>query len=167
MKASEINDWLGVATNVGIIVGLVLVGYEIQQNSIEIERELRASNVEVITGLREGWQNWNLAIVENEEVAELWLRGNTGDSLNEIDALRYRRLAIEMFELTAQNYTHWTINDGASADWAVHQLTKFASQGPGLRDEIVREMDVSSFGNFVARIRELDPSELRVTASTD
>ena len=57
MKTSELNDWLGVITNVGIIVGLALVGYEIHQNSIEIERESRTSEIETLAGMREAWQN--------------------------------------------------------------------------------------------------------------
>lgn len=46
MKASEINDWLGVITNLGVIGGLALVAYEIHQNSIALEREARSSDID-------------------------------------------------------------------------------------------------------------------------
>ena len=76
MKTNELNDWLGVITNIGIIIGLARVGYEVHQNNIELERESRASEIEVLSGIREAWQNWGMTFIENAEVADIWVRGN-------------------------------------------------------------------------------------------
>jgi len=46
VKASAINDWLGVITNLGVIGGLALVAYEIHQNSIALESEARSSDID-------------------------------------------------------------------------------------------------------------------------
>ncbi len=69
MKASKLNDWLGVITNIGVITGLILIAYEIHQNNIALEREARISQVEVVDGMRGAWQNWEYAIIENRDVA--------------------------------------------------------------------------------------------------
>ena len=58
LKVSELNDWLGVLTNIGVIAGLILVAYEINQNNIALERDARLSQVEVLDGIRAAWQNW-------------------------------------------------------------------------------------------------------------
>ncbi len=53
MNASKLNDWLGIAANIGVIVGLVFVGYELRQTDIELEREYRQYQSDVLTSSRE------------------------------------------------------------------------------------------------------------------
>ena len=164
MKTSELNDWLGVITNVGIIVGLALVGYEIHQNSIELERESRTSEIETLTGMREAWQNWGLTIIENEDVADIWVRGNAAEALDRVEDERYQRLADEMFRLIGQNYSQYTTFTGEPADWAVAQLARAAKESPGLKSAFMRQMNQQiTNSDFRNRVRELDPPELRVS----
>ena len=159
MKTDKLNDWLGVITNIGIIIGLVLVGYEINQNSIELERESRISEIEVLDGVRGAWQNWGMAIIENEDVADIWVRGNAGEDLDRVEAVRYQRLADEMFRLIQQNYFQYTTLSGEQADWAVAQLARTTSLGPGLKSEFLRQL-AEKKSDFIDRVRELDPPEL-------
>ncbi len=49
MKASEINDWLGVLTNVGLIVGLIFVGYGIQQNREAMEQSKALAEAQLLS----------------------------------------------------------------------------------------------------------------------
>ncbi len=76
IKASEINEWLGVLTNVGVIIGLIFVGLEVRQNSMALDREYQVHRTEAIGNVREGWREMVYSRVENRHVAELWLRGN-------------------------------------------------------------------------------------------
>ena len=160
MKTDKLNDWLGVITNIGIIIGLVLVGYEINQNSIELERESRISEIEVLDGVRGAWQNWGMAIIENEDVADIWVRGNAGEDLDRVEAVRYQRMADEMFRLNQQNYYQYTILSGEQADWAIVQLARTTSLGPGLKSEFLRQLAEQESGDFIDRVRELDLPEL-------
>ena len=161
MKTDEINDWLGVITNIGIIIGLVLVGYEINQNSIELERESRVSEIDVLDGVRDAWQTWGMAIIENEDVADFWVRGNAGEELDRVEAERYRRMADEMFRLIEQNYSQYTTLSGEHADWAVAQLARTTSFGPGLKSQFLRSLaELERKSDFKDRVRELDPPEL-------
>jgi hypothetical protein len=122
LKKGKLNEWLGVITNIGLIAGLLLVAYEIHQNSITLEREARISQVEVTDGIRAAWQNWEYAIIENRDVADILMRGNAGDRLEPLEAFRYEQLAKEMFRLTAQNYLQYSTISGESYDRAIEQL---------------------------------------------
>ena len=162
LKVSELNDWLGVLTNIGVIAGLVLVAYEINQNNIALDRDARLSQVEVLDGIRAAWQNWEYAIIENEDVADIWMRGKSGEPLDALDEFRFEQLGREMFRLISQNYRQYTTISGESADWVVGQLVETVRDNPRLRDVFIRELERSQFVNpFRERVLELDPPGLR------
>ena len=174
MRPEELNDWLGVLTNIGVIVGLVFVAFEIHQNSLVLETETRISRIEVNDATREAWQTWFSTIVENRDVAALWLKGNAGDPLDSIDEHRYKLLARQLFMLIAQNYRQFSTLVEEPADWAIQQLVEVAAQSPHLKSVFVDELKrierqgtSSSYESLVRRIKELDPPELRMTNSRD
>ena len=140
MKKSEVNEWLGVITNFGLIVGLVLVAYEIQQNNITLEREARISQVEVTDGLRAAWQNWEFAIIENRDVGDIWMRGNAGDHLEPLETYRYEQLAKAMFRLYAQTYLQYSTISGEPYDRAIEQLIGISDGNSRLKQVFIQQL---------------------------
>ena len=168
MKASELNDWLGVITNVGVITGLILIAYEIHQNNIALEREARISYVETVDGIRGAWQNWEYTIIENREVADIWMRGNAGEQLDRLEEFRFELLAKENYRLIEQNYRQYTMIDGEPADWAVRQLAGTVRRNPRLKPIFLQQLTVTSRRrnvdnnpDFRSRVKELDLPEFR------
>jgi len=163
VKPGELNDWLGVLTNIGVMAGLVLVAYEIHQNNIALDRQERISQIEVVDGIRAAWQNWEYAIIENEDVADIWMRGNTGQPLDELEEYRYEQLAREMFRLISQNYRQYTTIEGEPADRVVQQLVNTVQSRPRLKKVFIEQLDRREFGqnSFRARVKEIDPPEFR------
>jgi len=168
MKAGELNDWLGVITNVGVIAGLALVAYEIQQNSVAIDREARSAQVEVLDGVRSAWQNWEYAIIENRDVAELWMRGNAGEELEPVEQLRYERLVSENYRLIRQNYRQFSTMTGEPVDWAIHQFIDRALEFPGTGKIFVRLLERQPADDpFRQRVMELAPPQLSISNLND
>ena len=165
MKTSEINDWLGVITNIGVIAGLILVAYEIRQNNVALDRDARNFQVEVLDGLRDGWQNWEYAIIENRDVADIWMRGNAGQELDPLETFRYEQLGREMFRLISQNYRQYSTLSGEPADWVVDQLLNTIEGNPRLKEVFVKQIKRESFtqNTFRNRVIELDPPELNLS----
>ena len=165
MKKSEVNEWLGVITNFGLIAGLVLVAYEINQNNITLEREARISQVEVTDGIRAAWQNWEYVIIENRDVADIWMRGNAGDHLEPLETFRYEQLAKAMFRLFAQTYLQYSTIAGEPHDRTVEQLIGSSDGILRLRTVFIHQLDQmtpsSDYYAFKTRIGEIDPPELR------
>jgi hypothetical protein len=163
VKLSKPNDWLGVITNLGLIAGLILVAYEIHQNNIALEREARISHVEVVDGVRAAWQNWEYAIIENRDVADIWMRGNAGEPLDRLETFRYEQLGREMFRLISQNYRQYSTIDGEPADWNIRLLIAHIKGNARLKDVFMRQLERELFvqNSFRERIKELDPPELR------
>ena len=168
------NDWLGVITNLGVIAGLVLVTYEIQQNNAILEQDARNARIEVTDGIRAAWQNYEFAIIENPDISDIWMRGNAGEPLDRLEQFRYEQVAKERFRLTSQNYSQYTLIDGAPADWAVWQLARTASGNPRLTKVYMEQLArpglrsrSRKFPSFKSRVKELDPPEFRTAKSDD
>ena len=165
MKTGELNDWLGVVTNIGVIVGLILVAFEIRQNNIALEQEARVAEVEVYDGIRGAWQNWEYAIIENSEVADIWMRGNAGEPLDRLEEFRYKQLAREMYRLIAQNYRQYSTLLGEPADQYIQQLVATVAGRPRLKEVFNEQLNRQEFSQnvFNVRVKQLDPPEFRAT----
>jgi hypothetical protein len=151
VQLSKVNDWLGLTTNVGVILGLILVAYELQQTQVAISTEVYATG-------REGWSNWTALIIENSEVADIWLRGNAGEELSSVDQERYAQLVRERLWIQIQMFDQWTRVDGEPADWVIAQLIRNFEAGPGLREQIEKELDDVSETAFARRFKLLHPN---------
>ena len=67
---------------------------------------------------------------------------------------------IALTPLGQQNYIQYTTLSGEHADWVVAQLARTTSLGPGLKSEFLRKLTERK-SDFIDRVRELDPPELR------
>lgn len=91
MKFKKINRWLTLATNVAVLVGLLLILIELKQNQegLALDRTIalldsQQADFSSFSDLR------NLAI-QDPEFAQLWLDGASGKELSTVDAYRFRQ----------------------------------------------------------------------------
>ena len=83
MNRENLNWWMSLLTNIGVLCGLVFVGYEVRQNTVQ----LRAESSQSIT---EGVNALNTGIFSDSELAELLLRGTEDyDALNSVERNRF------------------------------------------------------------------------------
>ncbi len=169
MKTSKLSDWLGVITNIGVITGLILIAYEIHQNNIALEQEARISRIEVVDGIRGAWQNWEYVIIENRDVADIWMRGNAGEPLDPLEEFRFDLLAREMYRLISQNYRQYSTIDGEPADGVVQQLIEATQRSPRAKKVIMQQLERQLFSqdSLRNRVNELNPPELRTQNAED
>ena len=53
MNRKTLNWWLSVIANLGVIGGLIFVGYEVRQNTVQLRAESSHSITESVNALRE------------------------------------------------------------------------------------------------------------------
>ena len=84
MNTPEIGHWIGIATNVGVVFGLLLVAYEVNQTNVAMEREYSAWKTSTQFDAQQLFVDWGASIVDRE-TAELWRRGINNEELDPID----------------------------------------------------------------------------------
>lgn len=103
MKKIDAGQTLQLLGNFGVIVGILLLVYELNQNRdmmmAQTRNELSQGIVEIL-----------LAITEDEESSSLWIRGVRGDDLPEDELTRYRIIANA--EARYQENVHYQYRQG-------------------------------------------------------
>ena len=77
---SQVNDWLSVATNIGIIIGLVFVGLEYRQNSHLVDIEARSNTNSQVNDLID-------LVIQDETLVQLMGKNASDLSVAESDRL--------------------------------------------------------------------------------
>lgn len=81
MKTSKLNDWLQMAAALGVIIGLLLVAWEIRESN-------RQARAEAAIALNDGFME--LARLEMQpDIAALWLKAESGAELSALEQMRF------------------------------------------------------------------------------
>ena len=81
MNLGKLNDWLGVLTNIGIVVGLVYVALEYEQNSNLIEFEAQANFDSQVNNVID-------VVIQDAELVEIMGKERSSLTVVESDRLR-------------------------------------------------------------------------------
>ena len=107
MNMDNINKWLTLLTNFGVIAGIVFLGIEIKQNSV-------INQVDSIQSIRQSMNNINLLTMESSSFASLNLRMRNGEKLNPVENQQLRGLVFYMIiqsETAYAQYKHGLISE--------------------------------------------------------
>jgi len=122
MKLSNLNEWLTLLTNVGVLAGIVFLGIEMQQNTQMMHAQTRDSVTDKL-------MNWYIEISTDQNAAELLYKGNQGEILPDtVESLAYSFMVLS-------NLRMW------ENEWYQYQI--------GLFDETEFNPRLFSWGNLV------------------
>ena len=127
MNREHLNWRLSVITNVGVLIGLVFVGYEIRQNTVQLRAESSLSITETVNAL-------NAGMYSDPELAEILIRGTEDlGALNSVersrfDSYQFARLNIAEYALDLEREGVTDLNF-RYVEWIVRRF----NEKPGLR----------------------------------
>ncbi len=131
MKTKKVKLWITLIANLGVVGGLVFVGFEVQQNTTQIRAEASYS-------INEALSNLNSAIYNDPVFADIVVRGDKKfSSLNpterrQFNAYQYDRLNLARHVLTLEDQglsqVHFPYLD---------RLVKDFHRSPGLQEFLV------------------------------
>lgn len=127
MNLDNLNKWLNLAANIGVIAGILLLAVEIRQNQAVLEQTrdsllLDSSHLDVSR-----FTDWRSQQIANKEVAELFLEKAGGGELDAVDQHRFDLICNDLYwaaalmheravELGKPSYEKGTV------DWMRQQL---------------------------------------------
>ena len=80
-KLDRINRWMMLAANIGVLIGILFLIFELRQNTV-------ASRLNSSKTFQDNFSEMGYFIAENPEFADLLERGRQGEDLNGVDKLR-------------------------------------------------------------------------------
>lgn len=92
MQPLDINKWLTLIANFGVIAGILFLAVEVRQNQESINEANMISRLSASSATLEAYDGFRAMLIQDKEIAQIWDSGLKGESLDPIDALRFRRL---------------------------------------------------------------------------
>ena len=121
MKKIDLGQAITVLANLGVIGGILLLAYELQQNNELMEAEARFNRLAVAT------EN-NDSIFENAELAELVLKDRNKQELTELERYRLDLLAARII-LTRE----WTFRELPRSELPTERWRRATEGMPSMR----------------------------------
>ena len=98
LKSGSLNSWLSLAANIGVIAGLALVAYEINQSGKQLELAASADGVDNFTQAME-------TLVQDEDFSRFIYRAEQSfDELDEFERWRVARYLDGYMSMSEQDY---------------------------------------------------------------
>jgi hypothetical protein len=98
MESDKLNRWLTLGANLGVLVGLVLVAYEINQSRVQLELATSSDGTDNFTQAME-------ILVQDEELSELIYRAERSyESLDDFERWRVSKYLDGFMSMSEQDY---------------------------------------------------------------
>ena len=123
MKKPDLGQTIGVLANVGVVAGIIFLGFELQQNNELMASEARRGQLSI---QMEGWG----AVVGNPDIIPLFLKDRNGERLSVEETLRLD--AFWMRNLVSSQWQYYEREQLVSDQFVIHQRKNFEAY-PSLR----------------------------------
>jgi hypothetical protein len=117
MKKFDIGQALSILANVGVIAGLVFLGFELNQNNELMEAEVRTTYASMD---QNGWGY----LIENPDFIEVLIKDRSGEELTEAEELRLNALWMQNL---AQHQFRYLEDPDSAVNWVLGQRRNFES----------------------------------------
>ena len=92
----NIGDFLG---GIGVVITLLYLAFQIRLNTRQLKSDAEAARVNAEDSTTSDISRWIAGIVENRDVAEVWMRGlKEIDHLDETDRLRFEYMGMQLLQ---------------------------------------------------------------------
>ena len=149
---TKIERWLTILTNLGVMVGLVLVAYQIDQTNTAMQQEDMGMQLAAFAASPDIMGDFRMRVIENEELWNLWIRGNAGESLTDSERARYELLVEDYLMRWSQLFGIFDSFSSGRGGFVVANVIQDLQNNPGLLEaysQVVRRMNErNSFGLF-------------------
>ena len=153
MKKFDLNQSISIFANIGVIVGLIFLAYEVRQNTAQMRADAGYSINEAVDAL-------NSSIYQDKDFAALLLRAE--QSFNELEPLDQSRIVAFYFsELNLADYISKLESEGMSDlhfDYVGFKVEQFSDM-PGRREFVEQYVIPSEYfgSDLLYRRLTLDP----------
>ena len=91
----KFQTWPTLLANLGVIAGLALVAYEVNQTNEALELESKQWETEFLLSRNEMLSGFLIGIASDAELSSIWRKGNAGEELSPNANYRYQILVRE------------------------------------------------------------------------
>ncbi|MEM1435548.1 MAG: hypothetical protein AAGG11_15930 [Pseudomonadota bacterium] len=135
MTSNRLSNWISIAANVGVLIGVVFVAFEIRQNTAISRAAVNQSH-------NDAYRAFRAHVINDADVARIWLAGRRGRPLSEVDQYRFTELVYDRMVPAYTTFVQARAVDDPAAAERIAQIFSPILTCPGVR----QVWDDSPFG---------------------
>ena len=171
MNLDNLNKWLTLLANFGVVAGLIFLAIEVRQNQTLLEHNhqamLREQELEILNAMHlevEQFNDLRAQIYLDKEISNLWMQGGKAELESELDEYRYNQLCSAWFIAMGLSYDRSIILDRPAVLAALPEQARFGIDLYPGREKCWQKVKpfLMSFGfdEFVSAVESLSSPQL-------
>ena len=152
MDMDKLNKWLTLSANFGVLAGIIFLAVELRQNESTMDEANRINVLNARAIELETSNSFRALIVQDEELARIWLEGLAGAALEPLDMARFETLCTTRLWNKAVQFERSLVLGEILAQGSVRLRARNLEDNPGLRrcwSNNTEAMRTLGFGPFV------------------
>jgi hypothetical protein len=134
MKKIDAHQWVQSLANIGVIASIIFLSVQVSQNRRSLDEANRLNAMTVSTAAMTNFNNFRTLIASDEQVANIWLKGLTGEELTPVEAVRFREVCDYLVWSDAWIFLQMPgVGRPESAAAVVDNLRAGVAKSPGLK----------------------------------
>ena len=169
MDFDNLNKWLTLLANFGVVAGLVFLVIEIRQNQTLLEQNqqtmLRDQELQILSATQsemEAFNDLRAQIYLDKELSKLWLEGRSGEFENAVEEYRYNSLCSAWFIANGLSYERSIVLGRPEVLGTLPERSRLGiDQYPGWRkcwDRVAPFLISFGFDEYVTAVESASPS---------
>jgi hypothetical protein len=92
MKNTDAHQWVQSVANIGVVVSIVFLSTQVSQNRESLDEANRLAALTLSSTALTNYNNLRTLIANDEQVAQIWLKGRAGEELAPAERERFNQL---------------------------------------------------------------------------
>jgi hypothetical protein len=160
MKKIDAHQWVQTLGNIGVISSIIFLSAQVSQNRQSLDEANKLNAMTLSSDAVEYFNNLRGWIANDEQVAQIWVKGRAGEELTRVERERFQQVCDEWIWALAWEFRQ-APNFGRpeSAVALVNFWHKSLERNPGLRmcwDATKQMLDDDGFGSFVRAVGDVE-----------
>ena len=133
MNIDNVNKWLTLLANFGVVAGIIFLGIEVRQNQVILEDTYRLNRVEARMADVDTFNDLRALWLQDEELTRIWIDGKAGKELTVIENARFENLCtsdlwtfLKIFERS------FALGDMTTAGASAKMVRQTINKNPGV-----------------------------------
>ena len=104
MNTDSLSKWLAILANMGVVVGIFALVFELRQNQAMLDQEHEMNLLTARIADIQLYQDFRWVLAQDEELMQIWLDGLDGKELTEAQEMRFLFTCISALWADASTY---------------------------------------------------------------
>ena len=166
MRHETIDRWLTPVTNLAVLAGILLILVELKQNQDSLELEQTLALLEAQQTDFEAFSALRNQVIQDEDMAKLWLAGSNGEKLSALDTYRFRQSCQNWMWTAVMMHDRSTRLRREGYPEATVAFMRSAIEKPGLQDCWQSTKQIYSLWGFDDFVQAIDAEGSSVETET-